>query len=86
MYWKMRSLWDSCVMREEENDCDDWPECENCPLVEFNLIKLPKCWNAMEMDFDSEDDKLQLSLLVLSHITGKCGNHCLFCELEKIPI
>jgi hypothetical protein len=87
MYGAMKSLWDSCVIRREEGNCKHWPEyCDTCSLVRMYLIRLPKCWTLDEMDKDSEDDRKQLSMLVLSHITGKCGSCCLFCEVERIPL
>lgn len=87
MYQGMKNLWDSCVIRREDSNCDHWPEfCESCVLVKMYLIKLPYCWDIHKMDFDSVDDKKQLATLIHSHITGNCGGYCLFCEVERIPI
>lgn len=87
MWESMKVRWDNCAIRHEDKNCDYWPEdCELCPLVQYYLIKLPKCWRAMDMNSDCEDDRKQLSMLIHSHITGNCGGYCLFCEVERIPI
>lgn len=84
MYNKMIDLWERCTMREELNDCDHWPECEDCLLVDLRVVSLPKCWRIEEMDKDSIDDKLQLCQLLMAHNTGRCGRDCLFCEVERL--
>lgn len=74
------------MIRRENKDCDHWPECEECVLVKLYLVKLPHCWDVAAMDYECEGDKYQLATLVHSHIVGKCGGYCLFCEVERIPI
>jgi hypothetical protein len=87
MYKGMKDLWDSCVIRREANDCEHWPEfCEECGLVKYYLIKLPRCWKLYDWNKDSEDDRAQLASLLHAHITGNCRAWCLFCEIERIPI
>jgi hypothetical protein len=86
MYKKMLDLWSKCVIRNQTNDCDYWPECEECSLVQYHVVRLPYCWDVYTMDFACEADKHQLATLVHSHIIGSCGKLCLFCEVERIPI
>lgn len=86
MFKGVRNLWDSCVIRREANNCRHWPQCESCILVTLCLIKLPEGWDQQEIDAESEGDREQLSMLILSHITGRCGTYCLFCEVERIPL
>jgi hypothetical protein len=87
MYRRMKSLWNRCVVRREDHNCASWPDgCESCVLVIMRLVNLPKRWELANMDTDSMDDKMQLSMLIHSHITGRCGSSCLFCEVERIPL
>lgn len=86
MYWTVKTLWEHCVMRSEDNNCITWPDCEDCLLVSLRLVKLPKCWNRTAMDYTDNSDMDQLSRLILAHITGRCGYDCIFCECEGIPI
>lgn len=87
MYKNLRELWDSCTIRRESNDCPYWPEsCGECSLVQWYLIKLPKCWKVHDWEKDSIEDKKQLATLLHAHITGNCRGYCLFCEIERIPI
>jgi hypothetical protein len=87
MYKGMKDLWDSCVIRREANDCEHWPEdCGSCILVEYHMIKLPRCWEIFDWNRDCIEDKNQLATLIHAHITGNCKRYCLFCEIERIPI
>ena len=87
MYTRLRSLWNKCVIRDESHDCDYWPEeCEECLLVEFYLVKLPRCWKREEMDVASKDDLLQLHQLLMEHLKVDCRRGCTFCAIERIPI
>ena len=87
MYKGMNDLWHICTIRNEDSICPKWPEeCEDCVLVAFYLVKLPKCWSSIDMDYESEDDRHQLATLLHAHLIGKCDWYCIFCEVERIPI
>lgn len=79
---KWIELWSQCTLRDSNLYCEGvFPNCEDCFLIDYGFIRLPRIWKEKDLNQATYDDLLQLHEILMRHIRGDCTN-CLLCAIE----